>query len=51
MINNGKTGAALLVKAGLAGIALSLVSGSAMAQITRGSMAETGKVFCCNSRN
>ena len=41
MIRNSKSGAGLMVKAGLVGLALSVAATSALAQ--RGSMAETGK--------
>lgn len=43
MIRTNKSGAGLLVKAGLVGLTLSVISASAMAQMVRGSMTETGK--------
>lgn len=43
MITTKRSGAALLVKTGFVGLILSVMSASAVAQMTRGSMAETGQ--------
>ena len=43
MIRTRKSGAESLVKAGLVGLTFSIVSASSMAQMTAGSMAESGK--------
>ena len=43
MIRTRKSGAGLLVKTGLVGLTFSVVSASSMAQMTAGSMAESGK--------